>query len=81
MIDIGKNKFRCLFVRVIGTLHPSLVTYKYRTVTHNVKFYITWTHNSQTHETEKNYLKIKTKYKKKISPSCIENNILMVFNY
>ena len=53
MIDIGKNEFRCLFVRVIGTLHPSLVTYKYRTVTENVKFSITWTHNSQTHETEK----------------------------
>ena len=55
MIDIEKNEFRCLFVGVIGTLHRSVVTYtcKYRTVTHNVKFSITWTHNSQTHEAEK----------------------------
>ena len=53
MIDVGKNEFRCLFVRVIGTLHQSLVTYKYKTVIHNVTFSITWAHNSQTHETEK----------------------------
>ena len=81
MIDIGKNEFRCLFVRVIGTLQPSLVTYKYRTVTHNVKFSITWTHNSQTHETEKKLFENKNEIQKKKSPFCIENNILMVFNY